>query len=78
MKERAPELANHYNIRLGIFSDKKTIKELIKNNRKLYADNFGLSLSLIILHRYDGHTFKMNLADMHIDDYLPWIIERST
>ena len=49
-----------------------------KDYKKLYADEFGNSLSLLIMHRYDGQTFKINLADVHMDDYLPWIIDKAT
>lgn len=54
------------------------MKQLINENRKMYADEFGLSLSLLILHRYDGHMFKLNLNEVHIEDYIPWIIDKST
>ena len=54
-------MANRYNLRIGIVTDPEVIKAT-KLEMPDYFEDIGLSVML--LRRYDGHIFKINLAEL--------------
>ena len=70
----AEKLAVRMNLRIAIVTD----KELINKMKKKYPNYFEeLSKSAMILRRYDGEIFKLNLSSAETSRY-NWFINKNS
>jgi hypothetical protein len=70
----AQRLAVRMNLRIGIVTDKDLINKFRKKNPSYFEE---LSKSTMIVRRYDGETFKLNLATADTNTY-NWFINKSS
>jgi uncharacterized protein YbcV (DUF1398 family) len=72
MTKVAERLAVRMNLRIAIVTDKDLINKMKKKHPQ-YFDNDVLSKSSMVLKRYDGETFLMNLSSTNTNAYNWWI-----
>ena len=75
LKDVALFLTNRYNLRVGIVTDERLVTKMKKSHADLFLD---VGSSVIVLKRYDGAMFKLNLAETQPNRYLWWITAKST
>ena len=66
-------MANRFNLRIALVTDKK----LITRMRKAHPDLFLDSNSVMVMRRYDGTQFKLNVAETEPARYVWWITMNS-
>ena len=64
-------VADRYNLRIGLVTDQKLIQKMKKSHASLFLD---VGLSVMVLKRYDGAIFKLNVAEEFLDSYSRFII----
>ena len=74
LKHTGKYLANRYNLRIGIVTDKKLITRMKKSHAELFLD---VGMSTMVARRYDGQLFKLNVADSEPARYVWWITVHS-
>ena len=52
--------SGRYNLRIGLVTDQKLIQKMKKSHASLFLE---ATLSVMVLKRYDGELFKMNVND---------------
>jgi hypothetical protein len=67
-------LANRYNLRIGMVTDKKLITRMKKSHAELFLE---VGMSTMVARRYDGQLFKLNVADSEPARYVWWITVHS-
>ena len=60
LKDVALFLTNRYNLRIGIVTDERLVTKMKKSHADLFLD---VGSSVIVLKRYDGAMFKLNVAE---------------
>ena len=65
------KVADRYNLRVGLVTDQKLIQKMKKSHASLFLD---VGLSVMVLKRYDGAIFKLNIAEELPDAYHRFII----
>lgn len=75
LKDVATHLSNRYNLRIATVTDNKLIQKMKKSHQELFGD---VGMSYLVLKRYDGALFKLNLAEAKAGEYLWWITVHST
>ena len=75
LRLNAIHLSNRYNLRIGIVTDKDMINEMKTKHPEFFQE---VGLSVMVLRRYDGELFKVNLADLTPSEYNWWITDKST
>ena len=63
--------ADRYNLRIELVTDQKLIQKMKKSHASLFLD---VGLSVMVLKRYDGAIFKLNVAEELPDSYSRFII----
>ena len=76
MREVGTHLSSRYNLRIGIVTDTRLIKEMKQSNPDFFLGEVGMSM--MVLRRYDGVISKVNLAEIQPKDYVWWITDKST
>lgn len=66
--------SDRYNLRIGVVTDPKLIQRMKKSRPNLFLD---VGLSVMVLKRYDGEVFKLNVAEELPDNYHRFIISNS-
>lgn len=74
LRKVAQRLAVRMNLRIGIVTDKDLINKFRKKNPMYFEE---LSKSTMIVRRYDGETFKLNLATAETNSY-NWFINKNS
>ena len=75
LKFYATILANRYNLRIGIVTDKHLVKLMKKWRPEFF---FKDTESTMVLKSYDGAMFSNNIAENPAGDYLWWITDKSS
>ena len=75
LRAAAREMACRYNLRIGITTDTKVIKDLKLTHPEFFSD-YGYSV--LVLRRYDGAIFKVSLSEILPSDYIKWISDKSS
>ena len=75
LRDVAMFLSNRYNLRIATVTDERLVTIMKKSHPDLFLD---VGMSSIVLRRYDGVTFKENLAEMAPARYLWWVTVNST
>ena len=60
LRDTALFLTNRYNLRIGLVNDERLVSKMKKTHADLFLD---VGSSVIVLKRYDGAVFKLNVAD---------------
>ena len=61
LKHYATKMANRHNLRMAVVKDRDLVTSMIK---KYPEFNLLNSSSIMVLKRYDGEIFKVNLSDL--------------
>ena len=75
LRLNAIHMSNRYNLRIGIVTDQDLINEMKQKNPEFFNE---VGLSVMVLRRYDGELFKVNLADLSTNEYNWWITDKSS
>ena len=67
-------MANRLNLRIAMVTDKKLIMRMKKAHPALFLDS---SNSVMVMRRYDGAQFKLNVAEAEPARYVWWITSNS-
>ena len=71
LRKHAIQASNRYNLRIGLVTDQKLILRMKKSHATYFLD---VGLSVMILKRYDGEIFKLNVAEELPDKYHGFIV----
>ena len=75
LRDVAQFMSNRYNLRIAMVTDQRLVTKMKKQHADLFLD---VGNSVMVLKRYDGSTFKLDLADTQPSRYLWWITVKST
>ena len=75
LKNMSLFMANRYNLRVGLVTDERLVTKMKKSHADLFND---VGKSVMVLKRYDGAIFKLDVADQAPGKYLWWITSKST
>ena len=67
-------MSNRFNLRIALVTDKKLIMRMKKAHPDLFFDS---SNSVMVMRRYDGAQFKLNVAETEPARYVWWITTNS-
>ena len=67
LREKATMMANRYNLRIGIVTDPEIITYTLRSMAYLFTE---VGKNCMVLRRYDGHVFKISLAELQPLDYV--------
>ena len=68
-------LSNRYNLRIGIVKDDKLVRRMRETHAELFPE---VGMSCLVLRRYDGQLFKLNMMETPPSRYLWWMTVKST
>jgi len=75
LRDSARHLTNRFNLRIGIVTDQRLVTKMRKEHADLFLE---VGMSVMVLRRYDGTLFKLNVADSQPSKYVWWIAVHST
>mmetsp|Transcript_25747 Transcript_25747/g.34407 ORF Transcript_25747/g.34407 Transcript_25747/m.34407 type:complete len:144 (-) Transcript_25747:845-1276(-) len=74
LRESAKYMSNRYNLRIGMVTDQRLVTKMRKAHAELFLE---AGMSVMVLKRYDGTLFKLNVADTQPVRYVWWITVKS-
>lgn len=74
LRQAALYLSNRYNLRIGVVTDQRLVTKMKKSHADLFLD---VGMSVMLLKRYDGSIFKLDVADTQPNRYVWWITVNS-
>lgn len=75
LSDTARHLSNRFNLRVGVVTDQRLVTKMKKTHPELFLE---VGMSVMVLRRYDGTLFKLNVMDTQPVRYVWWITVHST
>lgn len=60
LSDTARHLSNRFNLRVGVVTDQRLVTKMKKTHPELFLE---VGMSVMVLRRYDGTLFKLNVMD---------------